>query len=265
MAEVLALDFDGVIVDSIRETFTIAVRVFAAHNPSARLSGHPMAAAGRRRPELFPFTEDPTFCSFLDMVPLGNRAEDYAVILDAIEEGVAVADQSAYDKLYRQRDHGWLEEAHAQFYAGRARLREESFETWRLLQEPYEPLINLLRRHAGRMTLAVVTARDAESVDLLVEAWGLGDLFSPGLVFDKRYGINKTAHLRGLFEKLSVAPGDVTFVDDKLNHLQRVAPLGVRPVLAAWGYNTPREHRLAARAGIPVAHLDDAEALLFAG
>jgi len=38
-----------------------------------------------------------------------------------------------------------------------------------------------------------------------------------------------------------------------------VAPLGVRCVLAGWGYNGPREHDLAARRGYLVCGLGDFE------
>jgi hypothetical protein len=55
----------------------------------------------------------------------------------------------------------------------------------------------------------------------------------------------------------------VTFVDDKVNHLDDVAPLGVRCVLAAWGYNGDRERREAERAGYRVCGLDQVEAALF--
>lgn len=263
MVKVLALDFDGVIVDSAPEAFTVALRTVAERDPTSRLTAHPLVSGGAR-PEQFRFDEDPTFRTFLDMVPLGNRAEDYSVILRAIEDGTPVPDQGTYDQLYLQYDRAWLDEAHARFYDERARLRKADFEAWRRLQPPYEPLVELLRRRRQDRTLAVVTARDRESVELLVEAWALGDLFNSDLVFDKSYGVRKTGHLKALLKRLSVAPAAVLFVDDKLNHLQQVAPLGVRPVLAAWGYNTPREHLLAKRVGIPVARPEDAERLLFA-
>jgi len=57
----------------------------------------------------------------------------------------------------------------------------------------------------------------------------------------------------------------ITFVDDKVNHLQRAAGLGVRPVLAGWGFNTVREHSLASSLGFEIAHLSTAEATLFKG
>jgi hypothetical protein len=61
---------------------------------------------------------------------------------------------------------------------------------------------------------------------------------------------------------LGVPFEDITFVDDKLNHLIRVAPLGVRPVLAGWGHNTEREHSQARSRGFAIATLEDAEVIL---
>ena len=103
MAKVLALDFDGVIFDSIREAFTVALHTVTGRDPTSRLAEHPLIA-GRCSPDLFPFAEDPTFRAFLDIVPLGNRAEDYSVILSAIQDGTPVPDQTAYDRLYRGLD-----------------------------------------------------------------------------------------------------------------------------------------------------------------
>ena len=57
----------------------------------------------------------------------------------------------------------------------------------------------------------------------------------------------------------------ITFVDDKVNHLVRVAELGVRPVLAGWGFNTDREHELAHMLGFEVADLESADEVLFKG
>ena len=50
-------------------------------------------------------------------------------------------------------------------------------------------------------------------------------------------------------------------MDDKVNHLEAVAPLGVRCALAAWGYNGAREQDRAREAGLPGVHASrDAEA-----
>jgi methionine salvage enolase-phosphatase E1 len=74
--------------------------------------------------------------------------------------------------------------------------------------------------------------------------------------------VSKAQHVERLQRELGVRFPEITFVDDKVNHLDAVAPLGARCVLAGWGYNGPREHALAARRGYPVCSLADFEARL---
>ena len=93
----------------------------------------------------------------------------------------------------------------------------------------------------------------------------IDDLFDPRLVMDKESGRSKRAHLESLQARLRLRFAEMTFVDDKLNHLETVAPLGVRAVLAGWGFNTPREHELATAKGYPVANFDNVEEVLYGG
>jgi len=111
----------------------------------------------------------------------------------------------------------------------------------------------------------VATAKDARSVHLLLKELGMADLFEPELILDKQTGVEKTRHLEILCERTGVEYGAVTFVDDKVNHLVKVANLGVSPVLAGWGFNTPREHELARELGYEVASLNNADSVLFKG
>ncbi len=254
---VLALDFDGVIVDSMREVYLLSLRAFAELEPSSRLPGRD---PGWSLPAP---DDDPLLRAFAEMVPLGNRAEDFGVMLSALERGERVADQAAYDAIYGQFDPAWLAEFHEEFYRQRKRLLDDDRAGWLALQPPYPTFRQLLLRHAGEVPYAVLTARDATSVRLLLEHCGLAELFPPSSVLDKETGRHKTAHLELLAGRLGVPFTRITFVDDKLNHLVSVAPLGVRPVLADWGHNSPREHEAARRLGFAVATLETAEAMLF--
>jgi phosphoglycolate phosphatase-like HAD superfamily hydrolase len=130
---------------------------------------------------------------------------------------------------------------------------------------PYPWFLDLLRRRAGDLTLAIATARDRVSAGLVLDNFGVRDLFEPALILDKETGVSKTAHLAVIQRRLAVPFEDITFVDDKVNHLEAVAPLRVRPVLAAWGFNTSREHELAGRRGLEVANPVNAERVLFGG
>ena len=97
----------------------------------------------------------------------------------------------------------------------------------------------------------------------LLSHHGMADLFAEQLVLDKEAGLAKTAHLALIQVRTGASFQNITFVDDKLNHLTSVAPLGVRCVLAAWGYNGERERSLARAIGFAVCTVTDLEGLLF--
>jgi phosphoglycolate phosphatase-like HAD superfamily hydrolase len=137
-------------------------------------------------------------------------------------------------------------------------------EGWRGLMRPFSPFLDLLRRRARRgVTYAIATAKDGASVEILLRDYGIDDLIPVDLVVDHGAGPRKSAHLERLREKLDLDPGAMTFIDDKVNHLDTVAPLGVRCALAAWGYNGARERELATERGYLVCDLEDAERKLF--
>jgi phosphoglycolate phosphatase-like HAD superfamily hydrolase len=91
----------------------------------------------------------------------------------------------------------------------------------------------------------------------------VADLFEPRWILDKELGVTKRAHLAALASGLGLRFPEITFVDDKVNHLEAVASLGVRCALAAWGYNGERERARARDAGIAVCSFEDAEQVLF--
>lgn len=243
--KLLALDFDGVISDSAPEAFRVALWTYRALRPASSLS-------------------EAAYGPFLEMMPLGNRAEDYAVELAAIEAGREIPDQAAYDAFKAALDGAWLRAFHKRFYKVRAAFAQADPAGWRALMRPYTPFLQVLRARAGQVELAIATSKDRASVRRLLEAYGIADLFGEGRVLDKETGVTKEAHLAHLQRELGVPYPEMTFLEDKVNHLERAAPLGVRCALAAWGYNGPREHRLARARGFLVCTLEDVEAKLFA-
>ncbi len=244
----LVLDFDGVISDSAAEAFEVALDTYVQMRPDSRLRD-----------------EDATrlYGRFLELVPLGNRAEDYGLALAALESGSAIPDQKAYDAFKAQWDPEWLRAYHKRFYGVRAAFAESEPKRWRALLRPYPEFLAVLRRHAGELSLAIATAKDRFSVRTLLREYGVEDLFPDGLVLDKETGVSKVAHVEHLRGVLDVDYSEMTFLDDKVNHLDAVAPLGVRCALAAWGYNGARERRLARERGYLVCGLEDVESALF--
>jgi phosphoglycolate phosphatase-like HAD superfamily hydrolase len=259
----LALDFDGVISDSAPEAFVVALRTYAELRPDSGLAALARQLGGDRAPTMGAVRGSDSYAAFLEIMPLGNRAEDYAVGLSAVDAGRAVPDQEAYDALHAEHDPAWLREYHARFYRVRHALAESDSGGWRALMGPYPRFVALLRRCSGRVILAIATAKDRRSVNALLRAYGIDDLFDDERVLDKEAGVSKSVHLQLLQDRFDCAYEQIAFLDDKINHLDDVAKLGVRCGLACWGYNGEREVRLARERGYLVCRLDDVEAQLF--
>jgi len=267
MLRLLALDFDGVISDSAPEAFVVALRTYCEMRPDARLGARlgdcDALLHGPAAPAPARIAGDALFAAFLEMMPLGNRAEDYAVGLEALDLGVPLPDQTAYDRFKADLDPEWMRSFHKRFYRVRAAMTDADPAAWHRLIGPYPGVSELLRRRAGDARLAIATAKDRRSVGKLLEAYGIADLFPEGRVLDKETGVSKRAHFEHLHGVSGFSYTEMTFVDDKVNHLDAVAPLGVRCGLAAWGYNGEREVALARSRGHLVLGLEDAEAQLF--
>lgn len=253
----LALDFDGVISDSVAESFVCALRTLGELQCDAALLSQADALFDAGRAAVL---QHPRYAGFLELMPLGNRAEDFAVLLLLATRGVERLDQSEYDHHRDALEPGFLDEFHTLFYEQRRMLSEKDRRAWLALLGPYPEFIRILRRHSDRVTLALATAKDSRSVAILLEHYGIADLFPADRILDKETGADKRAHLNALSERLALEPGEITFIDDKLNHLESVSQLGVRCGLAAWGYNGERERRLASELGhlvCEIAHVED--------
>jgi phosphoglycolate phosphatase-like HAD superfamily hydrolase len=247
---VLALDFDGVICDSAREAFAVALRTYAR-----------TLSPGFARDE----RDEALYAVFVSLMPLGNRAEDYGVALRAIELGRSLPDQAAYDAFHAELDAAALAAFHQQFYREREAWMERDPAGWHAQMRAYPGICEILRRRAGEAQLAIASSKDRHSVRALLVRYGIADLFAERAVLDKETGVSKREHVRLVAERAGVPASEVTFVDDKVNHLEDVAELGARCVLATWGYNGERERRIARARGFLVCTLTDFEARLFPG
>ncbi len=264
MLRLLALDFDGVISDSAPEAFVVALRTYCELRPDAGIARREaLLGSGAPAPRLI--EADPLYPDFLELMPLGNRAEDYAVALAALDSGTAIPDQSAYDACKEGFDPSWLRAFHKRFYQVRAALSDEDPAGWQRLMGPYTAFLQLLRRRASEVVLAIATSKDRRSVGALLRAYKIEDLFSEDRVLDKETGVSKVAHLEHLHALFDIDHAEMTFLDDKVSHLDAVARLGVRCGLASWGYNGFREVEQARANGHLVCALDDVEVQLFGG
>lgn len=252
MMRVLALDFDGVLFDSAAEAFVVALRAYRREFEGCRFG-----ADAERDAKLY--------AGFLELMALGNRAEDYGAALYALEHGIEVEDQAAYDAVYQGLPRARLRAFHKRFYRVRQAFASQDPEAWFAATRPYPGILPLLRKYEKEVRLALATAKDRRSVRYLLQRAGASDLFPEAFVHDKETGVSKCAHIEALAADVGCGADQITFIDDKVRHLLDVSTTGARCMLAGWGYNGPREQRQARAAGFLV--VDEAlalEPLLFA-
>ena len=259
----LVLDFDGVIFDSAPEAFVVALWTYAELFPDTRFIQLSKYLHNIQKLSIERIKNNPVYVRFVELMPLGNRAEDYGVILSILEREIVILDQASYDTQYQATSANFLDRFHTRFYQIRTQFYHSNPVRWRHLIAPYPAFVELLRQRHTDILLAIATAKDRSSVQRLLVDYKLTKLFPSERVLDKVTGVSKIAHITALHQILDCSYPEMTFMDDKVNHLNTVAPLQVRCALATWGYNSEREHRQARERGYLVCSLNSVEARLF--
>lgn len=236
----IALDFDGVVWDSVDEAFEMAWRTWGDQH------GVP------------PTPKDEMRLLFRKARWQCKDGHDFylAARLLAGDPPQDVGGMSAGD-FRRLRESACATEDSSRFvkafYELRDSTRENDREGWLALQQPFPGVTaQVTRLRESARGVAIATTKDTASVRALLDMAGLDGI----PVFGREVSLDKRDHMRAIARTFDVPLDQVAFVDDLLENLLPLAPLGVRLGLAGWGYNTPEERERAAVAGVPVLTLD---------
>lgn len=230
MKRILALDFDGVIWDSVGECFVMARRAYQ------NLYGLP--------------------CSDLEAPFRRGRwlvrtGGDFLLILQ-----LAMADPDGDLTTYPKADFARLQqektdecEAFArEFYMLREQCRDQHWSEWASYQQPYNLFLQQLNQMGNLFHQTVIcTTKDSQSARLLLASAGL-----EFPIYGRELALHKGDQIQALCREHKVEPAQIVFLDDLVENLDQVRPTGARCALAAWGYNTPAERDEAAARGYRV-------------
>ncbi len=254
---ILVFDFDGVICNSIHDSFATALNTYIHIIDDHNLPLRTLLASDK----VFKFEKEfpETFKSFSDLMPLASCAEDYFVLLFLIDQNRTdqIHDQNEFNHFKENFSPTQLDEYHKAFYQIRTRMREDNLGKWLDLLLPFPGIPDTIRTLSNRFTLAISTSKDRPSVVLLMERYGLSDCFKPENIFDKDLARSKRDHMIRLQTEYQVPFSQIHFIDDKVSHLLAVRDLGVHNYLACWGFNSEREVRIALKEGFTPIQLKD--------
>jgi hypothetical protein len=237
--DILALDFDGVCCDGMREYFETSRRTHAAVWPAEPTpTAATFDAFAALRPVILSGWEMPVL---LRAIAQGRPRADVLGNWERVREQVLVAAPGAgptlVDRLGQTLD----------------RVRRESIArdpgAWLDLHAPYGTLEELRRLVAAPARAVLVTTKEGEFARLILDRWAVRFADVQG----KEAGVHKCLNLRGLIEAWVAAHGRrprLAFVEDRLETLQHVTTHSdlddVALFLAAWGYNAEAARATAA-------------------
>jgi phosphoglycolate phosphatase-like HAD superfamily hydrolase len=234
----LALDFDGVICDTVREGCRSAWQVC---RDIVHLNGDVPP------PELTAL--------FVRLRPVLEHGWEFPVLVLAILDGIPESTiWEAFQTTCRQRvlDTHRLtpKELAARFDAARDRTIRRSLDEWLDDQGLYPGMAERLRAILRtEVALYVITTKEGRFAHKLLEVGGV--TLPPDQVWGKEQARPKPELLRVLSREHAVAFRDIWFVEDRLKTLQSVTPESdlaeVGLFLAAWGYVMPGDLDEAAR------------------
>jgi hypothetical protein len=230
---ILALDFDGVLCDGMREYFEASRRTYVNIWPTATAPGEGLFPAFRMlRPVIMTGWEMPLLL--------------YAIVQGRPETAILQGWEKVRDELVNvgplqgsaliQALTQTLDEVRRAWIAADPR-------DWMERNVPYASLDEVRRLVAEPERTVLVTTKEGEFAGQILAHWGVHLADIQG----KEAGTHKCDNLRALIADYTAAHGSrpsLWFVEDRLETLQHVtthadlADVGL--FLAAWGYNTPQ-------------------------
>lgn len=237
--DILALDFDGVIVDSIKECLVSGYNAYANIGHQDNIE---------RYDELDPHwvTQARSMRNFI------RNGEDYVYIAHALANNISVKSQQDFDDLLHE--YAALRQT---FFAAlvdqRIAFSDSRPDLWAALNPLYEGMRQFIVNYANKQNLYIITTKKLLFVHKILVA-GKIQLIEEN-IFTTSADKSKKEIIEHILNERFIRPEHFYFVDDQVDTLIKVQPTGVFCLLATWGYNNPEQHDSAKRSNIPLLSL----------
>jgi len=166
------------------------------------------------------------------------------VILHIIEHNLGVGSEDEFFKIKGLIPKGNLKKFYDCFYDTRTQVMKDDFDAWAKLA-PGFGCISEIRELALEYKTVIATTNNEENVrDALAERH-LNLNVEEEDILGLHISTDKIIQMKYIVRKHKVKLKDIHFVDDNINQLLTVRPLGVNVYLASWGYCTEEQKNFA--------------------
>lgn len=242
---VLAIDYDGVIVDSDLKS------LFIAYNAYNRIQEEKNNYFFGTRFLTFNNWED-VFKKYTEEIKIYKRlrcyvknANDYLLIIELIKNRVAVYSQD--DFYYIKKELGFDNEIFFnEFYKEKERIHELDFlEASKLEPIHSEVLEGMIKFIYEGIDIYIITLNRKKDV---LKYLNFNYPFVGGSIkdiYDISFGENKVQQIKYLANNNSIDFNKIFFIDDQISHLIQTKILGINLFLANWGYVSDEQRKQA--------------------
>lgn len=237
----LALDFDGVIADSIGECLILGYNAYGRYNRSGvQIRRLEELDAGR-------LNECRRLRSFI------RSGEDYVYIQLALDKGFPIQDQQAFDAFVKK--HLSLKDRfYDLFYEERELLSSTAESLWIELNPLYKGVKQFLSKYRAKDRLFIITTKQIKYALKILS--GNNIYLKEENCFSTNGRNSKLNIIQHLLYKNKISSDRFYYIDDQVDTLAEVKESGVNCLLAKWGYTTGEQILRAENENIPAIQID---------
>jgi len=244
--KILVLDYDGVLVDSAKESFAVAFNLYIRQHGFKHNINEPLSYRNFHRIDNELKDLEANFnklraycdisCSFLSVLAALDRQK---IINNKKEFENFINKTQDYPKM------GIL------FHKERERLINENFDAFLKLTPAHKEIVDGVKRLFNLETEVFIASKNKK--ELLIKVLDANGFKIPEEhIYDAYRADNKKEAVQKIIEELELKYNNVMFIDDNLKYLIPIAKMGVKTFLAEWGFVTQEDIEEAERQGIEV-------------
>ena len=243
--KILALDFDGVVVESNLEILFISLNTYLRFNPSSKiLYGKKLTLNNCQK--IFK-KEKRLVDKFNKYRSFMRNAYDSYPLWHAIENKIELKNQDDLDKIKNRISKKILSRFFMALYNNRHYYQKKDFQSWLGLILPYKKIINNIKKLSNAKIL-ILSTRDNISIIYTLKEFGIN--IKKEDIIGNDFGVNKKENMARIIKEYRTKPEDIVFIDDLLVQLLPIKKLGVNCFLATWRRRSIADIKKAKKEGI---------------
>ena len=235
---IIALDFDGIICNSIKECYVTSLKAYAEMK--------------NLDPKILKLRAD--FETFSEIRYLVRPAKEYFILIDWLYQNPHKKLDLATFKNIRSKFEDELNHFEYYFFAQRNHAQTSSIQDWLKLHTIYEEFSDFWLGLNEEGEIYIVTTKDETSVQLLLKHAGVA--INPERIWGKERGEDKLDLLQRISREEKIELSQIHFVDDNIEHVEHVHSGGVQCYYGTWGYSH-KNTMLSDDRIIPVENLNE--------